>query len=242
MPNWCQNSLNISHTDPAMIARAKAAFLDGKLFNEFIPVPQDLVDTVSGYMGDGEDQRKLEAQSAKNRETYGYANWYDFCIGEWGTKWDVANGEITSETDNMLIMYFDTAWSPAIAAYEKLIEQGFDIQAMYYESGMGFCGSYTSEDGDDCIDITGNSSWVERNVPPEINEQFAISEWMDEYEQENAEDEDEDEDEDENEVLIDQVLERIKEDVASGDVTAVAELLGFIPVENLKVYLDPENN
>ena len=65
---------------------------------------------------------------------------------------------------------------------------------------------------------------------------------MDEYEQENAEDEDEEEDEDENEVLIDQVVERIKEDIAKGDVTAVAKLLGFIPVEKLKVYLDPENN
>jgi hypothetical protein len=237
MPNWCQNSLNISHDDPAMIARAKAAFLSEKFFNEFIPVPQELVDTVSGYMGDGEDQLKLEAQSAKNRHAYGYANWYDFCIGEWGTKWDINGGEITSETDNMLVMYFDTAWCPAIAAYDKLTALGFGIHAMYYESGMGFCGSYTSEDGDDCIDITGDSSWVERNIPPEIDAQFAISEWMSESEQE-----DEDEDEDENEVLIDQVLERIKEDVAKGDVTAVAELLGFIPEKNLRVYLDPENN
>jgi hypothetical protein len=238
MPNWCQNSLVITHDDPAMIARAKAAFEAEKLFNEFIPVPQDLVETVSGYMGDGEEQRNLEAQSAKNRHAYGYANWYDFCIGEWGVKWDVGNGEITSETENMLVMYFDTAWSPAIAAYEKLIEQGFGIEAMYYEAGMGFCGSYTSDGGDDHIDITGDSSWVERNIPPEIDAQFAISEWMSESEQENAEYEDEDE----NEVLIDQVVERIKEDVAKGDVTAVAELLGFIPVEKLKVYLDPENN
>jgi len=217
-----------------MIARAKAAFEAEKLFNEFIPVPQDLVDTVSGYMGDGEDQLKLEAQSAKNRHAYGYANWYDFCCSEWGTKWDINGGEITSETENMLVMYFDTAYSPAIAAYDKLTALGFGIEAMYYESGMQFCGTYTSEDGDDCIDITGDSSWVERNIPPEIDAQFAISEWMSEYEQQNAEDE--------NEVLIDQVLERIKEDVAKGDVTAVAELLGFIPVEKLKVYLDPENN
>lgn len=230
MPNWCQNSLTITHDDPTMIARAKAAFETGHFFNEFIPVPQALVDTVSGYMGDGEEQRKLEAQSALNRHAYGYANWYDFCCGEWGTKWDVADGEIISETPEMLVMEFNTAWAAAIPAYDKLTAQGFGIEAMYYEAGMGFCGSYTSEDGDDCIDITGDSSWVERNIPPEIDAQFAISEWMDECEQ------------DENEVLLDQVLERIKEDIAKGDVTAVAELLGFIPEKNLKVYLDPENN
>lgn len=237
MPNWCQNSLTITHDDPTMIARAKAAFETGHFFNEFIPVPQALVDTVSGSFSDEEEQRKLESQSAKNRHAYGYANWYDFCVGEWGTKWDVSDGMIISETENMLMLFFNTAWSMPILAYEKLIAQGFGIEAMYYESGMGFCGSYTSDGGDDYIDITGDSSWVELNIPSDINAQFNISEQMRDWEEE-----DEEEDEDENEVLIDQVVERIKEDVAKGDVTAVAELLGFIPVEKLKVYLDPENN
>ena len=237
MPNWCQNSLTITHDDPTMIARAKAAFETGHFFNEFIPVPQALVDTVSGYMGDGEEQRKLEAQSALNRHAYGYANWYDFCCGEWGTKWDVADGEIISETPEMLVMEFNTAWAAAIPAYDKLTAQGFGIEAMYYEAGMGFCGTYNSEDGGDSYDITGDSLWVELNIPPDINAQFNISEQMREWEEE-----DEEEDEDENEVLLDQVLERIKEDIAKGDVAAATELLGFIPVEKLKVYLDPENN
>ena len=237
MPNWCQNSLTIAHDDPKMIARAKAAFLDGKLFNEFIPVPQDLVDTVSGSFSDEEEQRKLEAQSAKNRHAYGYANWYDFCCGEWGTKWDVADGEIISETENMLMLFFNTAWGAAIPAYDKLTALGFVIESMYYEAGMNFCGSYNSGDGGDSYDINGDSEWVELNIPSDINAQFNISEQMREWEEE-----DEEEDEDENEVLLDQVLERIKEDIAKGDVTAVAELLGFIPEKNLKVYLDPENN
>jgi hypothetical protein len=110
---------------------------------------------------------------------------------------------------------------------------------MYYEAGMGFCGTYNSEDGGESYDITGDSSWVELNIPSDIDAQFNISEQMREWEEENDW---LDEDEDENEVLIDQVVERIKEDVAKGDVTAVAELLGFIPEKNLKVYLDPENN
>jgi hypothetical protein len=37
--------------------------------------------------------------------------------------------------------------------------------------------------------------------------------------------------------LIDQVIEEIKKDVASGDLTAVEELLKFVPSENLKAYL-----
>ena len=37
--------------------------------------------------------------------------------------------------------------------------------------------------------------------------------------------------------LIDEVLEEIKKDVASGDLTAIEELLNFVPIENLKAYL-----
>ena len=37
--------------------------------------------------------------------------------------------------------------------------------------------------------------------------------------------------------IIDSVLEQIKKDVAEGDLTAIEELLGFLPIKNLKNYL-----
>lgn len=40
--------------------------------------------------------------------------------------------------------------------------------------------------------------------------------------------------------LVDAVLERIKEDVSQGDLTAIDELLKFCPVENLIGYLPEE--
>ena len=48
------------------------------------------------------------------------------------------------------------------------------------------------------------------------------------------------EQEDAKQKLIDAVIEQIKEDVASGDLTAVDELLTFVPEKNLKGYL-PED-
>lgn len=41
-------------------------------------------------------------------------------------------------------------------------------------------------------------------------------------------------------LLIDRVIERIKEDIASGDVTALDELLTFVPKENLIAFLPEE--
>jgi hypothetical protein len=218
-----------------MIARARAAIKDDRLLSEFIPVPQALVDTVAGYLS-GDDQIKLDEQVANNQKTYGYNTWYDFCINEWGTKWDINGGEITGESDTSLTIYFETAWSPPIEAYRKLDEQGFTIEAMYYEPGTPFCGEYTTAHGEDSMTITGDSDWVEANVPTHIDEAFAISESMAEWET------DEDDEEDENEQLIDKVIARIKADIEVGDVTAIAELLTFIPETNLNGYLSEVDN
>jgi len=39
MPNWCNNTVTIKHSDPKMIARVQEAFEAGRLCNEFLPNP-----------------------------------------------------------------------------------------------------------------------------------------------------------------------------------------------------------
>ena len=190
MPNWCNNNLILTHEDPAMIKRAFDALERCEFLNEFIPVPQELKDTVSGFMGDPEEQAKLEAQTRANIEKFGYGNWYNYCVGEWGTKWDVGEqgaSDIHPE-GKMLHTSFDSAWAPPVRAYEKLVELGFGVEAMYYESGMAFAGAW--EDGvDDEINLEGMSAdEIEQNYPA-IDEAFGISESIREYEAENEEEE-----------------------------------------------------
>jgi hypothetical protein len=155
MPNWCGNTLTISHEDPAMIVRAKAAFAESRFLSEFIPDP-------SGEWN------------------------YDFCVNEWGTKWDVGDGSgIQTWDDHELIVYFDSAWAPPIAAYEKLLDLGFTVYATYYEPGCAFAGIF--EDGlDDYYDLSNmDSGDVQQQLPSELDDAFGISESMAEYEAEN---------------------------------------------------------
>jgi hypothetical protein len=186
MPNWCSNTLTLTHEDPAMIARAKEAFACGQFLQEFVPVPKALSDTVAGSHSDEDAQAQLLAQTENNIKNHGYGNWYDFCVNEWGTKWDVGNGSgINSCTDTELIVYFDSAWSPPIAAYEKLLDLGFTVYATYYEPGSCFAGIF--EDGlDDYYDLSGmDSGDVQQQLPTELDDAFGISESMAEYEAEN---------------------------------------------------------
>jgi hypothetical protein len=188
MPNWCNNTLTLEHENPAMIARAKAAFLNGRLLDEFIPVPKDLK-IVAGCVGDPVEQAKLVEQTELNRVTHGYGNWYDYCVNEWGTKWDVGGDDgVLNDIEGGIIVSFDSAWAPPTNAYEKLLEQGFKILAMYYEPGMAFAGVW--EDGiDDYYEYGGlDSAGIAETLPSALDEAFGISESVAEWEAENAED------------------------------------------------------
>ncbi len=190
MPNWCNNTLEITHEDPAMIERVRTAFKEGRLLDEFVPVPKEL-HIVAGRVGDDADpeQIDLEAQEKSNRETFGYANWYDYCVNEWGTKWDIGGDDYNEpqEIPNGLIMSFDSAWSPPVAAMEKFQDLGFSVRLYYYEPGMCFAGIY-DEDGDDYYELGDmNSEQVAETLPEALDEMFCISECMAEYEEENQE-------------------------------------------------------
>lgn len=183
MPNWCDNTLELNHNDPAMIERAKKAFLEGKLLSEFVPVPKDL-DITAGFASNDSELQKLYAQ---NKKKHGYAHWYDFCVAEWGTKWDVGGDDeiIVNETPNSLKLSFQSAWSPPTDAYYKMLDLGFSIKAYYYEGGCAFCGCF-DEGVDDCYSIDGKSHWVKENIPEDIDNMFCISESMSEWEDEEA--------------------------------------------------------
>jgi hypothetical protein len=157
MPNWCSNSLTLTHTDPAMIDKAVQAFTDGKLLETFVP-----------YEGEWD---------------------YDWCVSNWGTKWDVGgdNG-YTRPNPNTLNISFESAWAPPTVAYSRLEELGFTVKAMYYEPGMCFCGLY--EDGNDDYYEYDNMDAAELadTLPTELDEEFGISDQLAEWEAEQEED------------------------------------------------------
>jgi hypothetical protein len=194
MPNWCNNYLELEHEDPAMIERARKAFADGKLLAEFVPVPEDL-SIVAGRVGDDEDQKQkdLVAQMEVNVAKHGYANWYDYCVNEWGTKWDVGgDGGMATEGVNRIEMNFDSAWAPPTAAMDKFMALGFKVKLVYWESGMCFAGIY-DENGDDYIDYSDmTADEVAEAINPELDECMNIVECLREWEEENQEETNED--------------------------------------------------
>ena len=76
MPNWCNNFVEISGSKE-QLDRVEKAFTEGRLCDEFIPIPAELRDTTA-------PSREDEATRAALIEKYGSADWYDFCVNNWG--------------------------------------------------------------------------------------------------------------------------------------------------------------
>ena len=186
MPNWCNNVATLRANKARIDTVVAGAAGDGVL-NALIPVPEELRDTTAGSFGDADKQAALEAQEAANLAKYGYKNWYDYCVNEWGTKWDLCDVQVNRVDDETVTLSFETAWSPPIEAYEKLLGMGFAVEAFYYEPGMCFAGKWA--DGfDDCIEFSGyNSQNVRDALGDELDDMFSISEQMAEWEDENEE-------------------------------------------------------
>ena len=183
MPNWCNNSLSLVGPTEEL-KKLRQAYIDGALFEAILPVPKKLAE----QQADGSDRPELVKE-------YGYSDWYSFATTEWGTKWDVGsedgdmceeivpngNDDEIGETARWSI-FFDTAWSPAIGIYEKLMEQGFEVYATYYEPGCDFAGIW--DDGDDyCITLSevSDNEFENDSRLIELDNHYAILESREEY-------------------------------------------------------------
>lgn len=169
-----------------MLDRVEAAFVNGSLFQEFIPCPQELLDTVSGWHADTEDQRLLEAKQQANVKKYGYPTWYEWSIDNWGTKWDVGGDadQVARLSSRAMSISFDSAWSPPLGAYMSLQEQGFKVRAYYNETGMGFVGCWAA-DRDERWNYSCTKEGIEaikKEIPQDVIDEFDllnyVSEWI----------------------------------------------------------------
>jgi hypothetical protein len=191
MPNWCSNHITVRGTNSAEIKRLADAFDNGEFCGTVVPMPEEL-NITSGRLGDGEEQRELERKTAENLEKHGFANWYDFNVAKWGTKWEIGGNGDEAERDEDGLGFsapFDSAWSPPIGVCEALVEQGFEVVLYYYEPGMGYCGKF--EDGyDEYYEYSDETSkTVRAAIGSDLDDMFGISESMAEYEAENPEEE-----------------------------------------------------
>lgn len=158
------------------------------LLTEFLPTPPELAETDAVPYSDDAQNEEQRLREQANIDKYGFRNWYDWNIANWGTKWDFTLDDVKRVDENTVRASFESAWAPPIEAYRKLTELGFEVDALFDEPGMVFCGSYSSQDGENTIEYAGfTSENVVALVGEELDEAFGISERLADWEAEQDE-------------------------------------------------------
>ena len=193
MPNYCSNVVEI-HGPQHILKTLVEHRLD---FMKIHPYPKEL-DITAGREGadDSPEQKALVAAEESNLEKYGYRNWYDWCVNNWGTKWNAGGDNDAMQVDfdedvgnqGIALFQFDTAWAPPLGVLEKLMETHpeLSIECRYHEPGVGFFGVWT--DGSDrCYETeqfpkSNDPFWTQHADGRLLDETFGMVESMQEYE------------------------------------------------------------
>lgn len=180
MPNWCYNTAKISHDNPEMIKRLVDASENDAILQEFIPCPKELLEQNSPAPVD---------VASENIKKYGASDWYTWCVTNWGTKWDFSADSIDVFDDNKSVsISFDSAWGPPIEAYAKMAKMGFDIEALFYEPGMCFAGSWDNENGEISYEYDFTDPNWDANMSEDVKDmlQGEFECWLEYQEEETA--------------------------------------------------------
>ncbi len=183
MPNWCDNTISIKGPATKMSPMYTKLKEDGDegLLSILHPQPKNI------FKGDlGEKERQ---QCAKD----GIPNWYDWNSSNWGTKWDVCEGdweyEDAGDGEAILTGNFQSAWGPPLGVYEHCDEAHPDlyIEAMYYEPGCAFAGKWETQMGEEQYSLEGTKGELEQELPEDLNDAFGITESIEEEPEELTE-------------------------------------------------------
>lgn len=188
MPNWCSNVAIFEHENEAILQQLVDAYNSGETMQTMWPCPHELRETVAGSMGRGTpEQAALEVKERENVARYGAKNWYDWCVDNWGTKWDFGrdveyNGreakiQKRKNGKKYVKLGFDTAWSPPSGFYAHMHDVlGFKVEAYFFEPGCAFIGS--SSDGlEDVITLRSlKEDWLKAHVPAKLCKMFNLYE------------------------------------------------------------------
>lgn len=138
MPNYCMNELTITGEKQTLDRIVKRHTKEMNLdFDSIIPYPQVCRDK------DKELQAESGFEHAFSKEGY---NW---CVENWGTKWNSFSSHYDFHTDTELHMDFDTAWTPPVPVVIQLAKMYPDAKFVlsYREEGCCFYGKLVCEYG-----------------------------------------------------------------------------------------------
>lgn len=160
MPNWVYNNLSI--TDPSGEHTADVARLMEQVGSDYTTLTTtwengtcEVKEHTATNVGlsfwnikrpEGDDLTSYnESIGAGGAMPF----WYDWNVGNWGTKWDASDVDIQEYAADHKQITFSTAWSPPVEVLSTLSKQYPNLHIeLEWEEEQGFGGTFTCTNGE----------------------------------------------------------------------------------------------
>lgn len=119
MPNWCSNVVQLTGKQSKQFIKFLEKNQGKNFFDFFVPPAKD------------------------NDE-----NWYSYNQENYGCKWNCDANHWQKIEDETVEVFFDSPWAPPLSLFEKMFQDGWDVDAKYHEPGMCFVGQWYNGDDD----------------------------------------------------------------------------------------------
>ena len=101
------------------------------------------------------EEGKLAIENVKK---YGFQDWYQWSIGNWGTKWNASSVEVSENSEYSVNIYFETAWSPPDGWYRMLFKKfpNLRFKARITEESDAYMGYIVGDKGTYSVEFASN--------------------------------------------------------------------------------------
>lgn len=133
MPNWCSNELKIKGNPKELTKLIKK------------------VQITKSEATENHLESIFSCHRVIPRPLDQEANWYDWSVTNWGTKWDLCDVTLSGDVeDKEVFYYFESAWSPVVPVVETLAKEFKTLSFTYtfYEGGSDFWGEIEYKKGE----------------------------------------------------------------------------------------------
>ena len=160
MPNHCETDMYIRGSDEDVTAFAKwleeIEPLNRDICRALIPYPEHFAkmdeEAAVFNWSSKEDEVTRKAAAEAYQAKYGHtkdgynSGGYEWCNGNWGTKWGIYDVDFTPHTKRGALLSFRSAWSPPSTAVFQALAKKFPnltFEIEYFEGGAAYCGGMT---------------------------------------------------------------------------------------------------
>jgi hypothetical protein len=156
MPNWCSNVVYLNAKKEKMTNLFSQVKETNSFFELLKPIPESIkcINRSNCCEVAGKQIKISDNEIQRLIQKYGASNCHDWCLSNWGTRWDADIEEVDlllseiqdSIPDDKGNVSIQIAFATESAEPEKIFNefktQGYFITAYFHEASTAYCGSF----------------------------------------------------------------------------------------------------